>query len=95
VFLPIPGIIFDFFSFNFHVPMCGLAANDAVPVARQTARVTNSVFDFMAQMKTGIGIYVNAFLDLSGLARAAQLNVLLNMIANAIISERIQMPAAH
>ena len=54
-------VSFDFFMFNFHVPMFALAAKQAVPVARQSAIVTNRVFDFMAQMKTGFARSVNAF----------------------------------
>jgi hypothetical protein len=46
---------FDFLTFSFHVPICAFAAKQAVPVAKQSVRVTNSVLDFMAQMKTGFG----------------------------------------
>jgi hypothetical protein len=41
--------------------MFAFAAKQAVPVATQSARVTNRVFDFMAQMKTGFARSVNAF----------------------------------
>jgi len=49
-------------TFSFHVPICAFAAKQAVPVAKQSARLTNRVFDFIAPMKTGFACRVNAFL---------------------------------
>jgi hypothetical protein len=52
-FFAIPLPSFDFFSFNFHVPICALAAKHNVPAASQTIRKTNELFIFMRQMKDG------------------------------------------
>src|ERR1700693_2115193 len=65
LFRPAPRPRCDFFVFNFQVPSNALP-KQSVPAANQTARDTKVILDFMAQMKTGISIYVNAFFSPSG-----------------------------
>src|SRR2546421_1289351 len=60
----IPRPTWDFFAFSFQVPSNALPKQSA-PAASQTVRAIKVVLDFMAQMKTGFGRYVNAFVLLT------------------------------
>src|ERR1043166_1985660 len=40
----VPGVIFDFVSFSFHVPICGSAAKHAATPKKQNARVKRKGF---------------------------------------------------
>ena len=60
LFFGIPGASFDFASFSFQVPICGLA-KQTVPAAKHIARVSNDVLVFMWPIKTGFRPTVNVF----------------------------------
>jgi len=57
----VPGVIFDFASFSFHVPICGVAAKQAAPAKSETARVNPKVFLFMHAIESGFLLLVNTF----------------------------------
>ena len=57
----VPGVIFDFASFSFHVPICGSAAKHAAHPKKQNARVNPIVFVFMAAIESGFSFIVNLF----------------------------------
>jgi hypothetical protein len=61
VFFKVPGVIFDFASFSFHVPMSGVAAKQAAPATKETARVNPRVFVFMRVIESGFSFRVNTF----------------------------------
>ena len=56
----VPGVIFDFAAFNFHVPICGSTAKHAAAAKAQQARVNPIVF-FISLDRIGILILVNTF----------------------------------
>jgi len=57
----VPGVIFDFASFSFQVPMVGSAAKHATADKKQNARVTPIVLIFMYAIETGFRSAVNIF----------------------------------
>jgi hypothetical protein len=61
VYFAVPGAIFDFASFSFHVPICGFAAKQAAPAATQTATVNPRIFVFMRAIEPAFSIRVNRF----------------------------------
>src|SRR4029450_9696711 len=65
----VPGVIFDFASFSFHVPICGSAAKHAAHPRKQNARVNPSVFVFMTPIESRFSFLVNS---LTGFARSSE-----------------------
>jgi hypothetical protein len=57
----VPGVIFDFASFSFHVPMCGAAAKHIAAPKKQKARVSPRAFVFMCSIESGFLIFVKLF----------------------------------
>jgi hypothetical protein len=53
VFFGDPGANFDLASFSFQVPICGLAAKQAAPAAKHSARGNTIVFVFIWPIKAG------------------------------------------
>ena len=63
VFFKVPGVIFDFDSLSFQVPICGSAARHAAAPKKQNAIVNPISLLFMCFIETGFGFTVNAFPD--------------------------------
>jgi hypothetical protein len=61
VFFNVPGVIFDFDSFSFQVPICGSAAKHTAPVRKENARVNPIVLIFMRTIESGFLTPVNIF----------------------------------
>jgi hypothetical protein len=59
----VPGVIFDFASFSFHVPICGSAAKHAAHPKKQNARINPIPFVFMTAIESGFSLLVNTFPD--------------------------------
>ena len=59
MFFIVPGVIFDFASLSFQVPICGFAAKEAAHATRETARINPIVFVFMPAIESGFSISVN------------------------------------
>src|SRR6266511_1815607 len=57
----VPGVIFDFASFSFQVPICGSAAKQSAHPKRQNARVNPMVFVFISAIESGFSFLVNLF----------------------------------
>jgi prefoldin subunit 5 len=57
----VPGVIFDFASFSFHVPICGSAAKHAAHPKKQNARINPIAFVFMTAIESGFLFLVNTF----------------------------------
>jgi hypothetical protein len=57
----VPGVIFDFASFSFHVPICGSAAKHAAHPKKQNVTVNPIVFVFMTAIESGFLFLVNIF----------------------------------
>jgi hypothetical protein len=53
VFFNVPGVIFDFDSFSFQVPICGSAAKHAAAPKKQNARVNPIGLIFMCSIEAG------------------------------------------
>jgi len=61
----VPGVIFDFASFSFHVPMCGSAAKHIANPKKKKDRINPKVFVFMCPIETGVRLLVNIFFELT------------------------------
>jgi hypothetical protein len=61
VFFKVPGVIFDFDSLSFQVPICGSAAKHAAAPKKQNAIVTPIALVFMHAIKSGFVVPVNVF----------------------------------
>ena len=57
----VPGVIFDFASFSFHVPISGSAAKHDAHPKKQNARVSPIVLVFMHTIESGFSFRVNLF----------------------------------
>src|ERR1044072_4422415 len=57
----VPGVIFDFASFSFQVPICGSAAKHIAQPKKQSARVNPMVLVFIHAIESGFLLGVNAF----------------------------------
>ena len=57
----VPGVIFDFASFRFHVPIKGSAAKHAAHPKKQNARVNPQILVFMPAIEPGFSFSVNLF----------------------------------
>jgi hypothetical protein len=67
----VPGVIFDFASFSFQVPMFGSAAKHAAAAKKQNARVNPIDLIFMCAIETGCRRRVNTFLKLTSANRSS------------------------
>src|SRR5215475_12094327 len=61
MFFKVPGVIFDFASFSFQVPICGSAARHAPPTKKQNASANPIVLIFMRLIEAGFRCAVNIF----------------------------------
>jgi hypothetical protein len=61
VFFRVSGVILDFPSFSFQVPICGSAAKHAAAPKKQNARVSPIILIFMRSIETGFRCTVNNF----------------------------------
>jgi hypothetical protein len=57
----VPGVIFDFDSFTFHVPICGSAAKHAVVASTKKTGVSTIVLIFIRPIEAGFRCAVNIF----------------------------------
>ena len=55
VFLVAPSANFDFASFNFHVPICGLSAEQTTALTKNTARANKITFTFISSPRRVVG----------------------------------------
>jgi hypothetical protein len=57
----VPGVIFDFDSLSFQVPICRSAAKHAAAPRKQNAKVNPIVLVFMRAIETGFRCVVSIF----------------------------------
>jgi hypothetical protein len=56
VFFRVSGVILDFRSFSFQVPICGSAAQHAAPAKKKNARVSPMILIFMRSIRDRISM---------------------------------------
>jgi len=57
----VPGVIFDFASFSFQVPICGSAARQVAHPRKQNVKVNPIVLVFICSIESGFSFFVNNF----------------------------------
>jgi hypothetical protein len=82
VFLRVSGVILDFRSFSFQVPICGSAARHTPAPRKQNTKVNPIVRIFMRSIESGFRISVNTF-QRAGRRRLNQQKIL------AVLSSRM------